>query len=105
MSLYGIKREQLKNNYNNVKQNLLEATFLMQSKTKISVTSLQTILKITNTKPTIIYKKLSYRWGTTRCIVLDEILPIATQQCRNYLYDKSWTNRSYEVTGLRWSDV
>ena len=20
-----------------------------------------------------------------------EILPIATQQCRNYLYDKSWT--------------
>ena len=26
-----------------------------------------------------------------------EILPIATQQCRNYLYDKSWTNRSYDV--------
>jgi len=31
-----------------------------------------------------------------------EILPTATQQCRNYLYDKSWTNRSYEVGGLQW---
>jgi len=36
-------------------------------------------------------KKLSYRRGTARCVVLVEILPIATQQCRNYLYDKSWT--------------
>ena len=35
------------------------------------------------------YKKLSYRRGTTRCVVSIEILPIATQQCRNYLYDKS----------------
>ena len=26
-----------------------------------------------------------------------EILPIATQQWRNYLYDKSWPNRWYEV--------
>jgi len=34
-------------------------------------------------------KKLSYRRGTTRCVVSIEILPIATQQCRNYLYDKS----------------
>ena len=34
-------------------------------------------------------KKLSYRRGTARCVVLIEILPIATQQCRNYLYDKS----------------
>jgi len=34
-------------------------------------------------------KKLSYRRGTARCVVLVEILPIATQQCRNYLYDKS----------------
>jgi len=25
------------------------------------------------------------------------ILPITTQQCRNYLYDKSWPNRRYEV--------
>ena len=28
-----------------------------------------------------------------------------TQQQRNYLYDKSWTNRSHEVGGLRWADV
>jgi len=34
-------------------------------------------------------KKLSYRRGTARCVVSVEILPIATQQCRNYLYDKS----------------
>ena len=34
-------------------------------------------------------KKLSYRRGTARCIVSIKILPIATQQCRNYLYDKS----------------
>jgi len=34
-------------------------------------------------------KKLSYRCGTARCVVSVEILPIATQQCRNYLYDKS----------------
>jgi len=36
-----------------------------------------------------VYKKLSYRRGTARCVVSVEILPIATQQCRNYLYDKS----------------
>jgi len=41
-------------------------------------------------------KKLSYRRGTARCVVSVEILPIAMQQCRNYLYDKSRTNRSYE---------
>jgi len=29
-------------------------------------------------------KKLSYRRGTTRCVVSVEILPFATQQCRNY---------------------
>ena len=46
-----------------------------------------------------IEKKLSYRRGTAWCIVLVKILPIAMQQCRNYLYDKSWTNRSYEVGG------
>ena len=51
-------------------------------------------------------KKLSYRRGTARCVVSVEILPIATQQCENYLYDKSWTNRSYEVKGgLRWANV
>ena len=34
-------------------------------------------------------KKLSYRRGTARCVVSVEILPTATQQYRNYLYDKS----------------
>ena len=34
-------------------------------------------------------KKLSYRRGTARCVVSIEILPIATQQCRNYLYNNS----------------
>jgi len=33
-------------------------------------------------------KKLSYRRGTARCVVSVDILPIATQQCVNYLYDK-----------------
>ena len=37
--------------------------------------------------------KLSYRRGTARCVVSVEILPIATQLCRSYLYE----NRSYEV--------
>ena len=45
------------------------------------------------------------RRGTARCVVSVEILPIATQQCRNYLYNKSWTNRSYELGGLRWAYV
>ena len=35
------------------------------------------------------YKKLSYRRWTARCVVSVKILPIATLQCRNYLYDKS----------------
>jgi len=39
--------------------------------------------------PNFKYKKLSYRRGTARCVVSIEILPIATQQCRNCLYDKS----------------
>jgi len=34
-------------------------------------------------------EKLSYRAGTARCVVSVEILPTATQQCRNYFtYDK-----------------
>ena len=45
-------------------------------------------------------KKLSYRRGTARCVVSIEILPVATQQYRNYLYDKSWPNRWYEVGDL-----
>ena len=46
------------------------------------------------------YKKLSYRQVTARCVLSVVILPITTQQCRNYLYDKSWPNRWYEVGGL-----
>ena len=38
---------------------------------------------------TVDNKKLSYRRGTARCVVSVEILPVVTQQCRNYLYDKS----------------
>jgi len=45
-------------------------------------------------------KKLSYHRVTARCVVSVEILPITTQQYRNYLYDKSWTNGSYEVKAL-----
>jgi len=35
------------------------------------------------------YKKLSERRVTARCVLSVVILPITTQQCRNYLYDKS----------------
>ena len=35
------------------------------------------------------YKKLSYRRVTARCVLSVVVLPITTQQCRNYLYDKS----------------
>ena len=34
-------------------------------------------------------KKLSYRRVTARCVLSVVILPITSQQCRNYLYDKS----------------
>ena len=34
-------------------------------------------------------KKLCYRRVTARCVLSVVILPITTQQCRNYLYDKS----------------
>ena len=47
-----------------------------------------------------LYKKLRYRRVTARCVLPVVILPITTQQCRNYLYDKSWPNRWYEVGGL-----
>ena len=38
---------------------------------------------------TFFNKKLSYHRGTARGVVSVDILPIATQQRRNYLYDKS----------------
>ena len=49
---------------------------------------------------TLIIKKLSYRRVTARCVFSAVILPITTQQCRNYFYDKSWPSRWYEVGGL-----
>ena len=45
-----------------------------------------------NPKPN---KKLSYRRGTARCVVSVEILPTATQQCRNYLYDNNNNNNNH----------
>jgi len=36
-----------------------------------------------------LYKKLSYRRGIARCVVSVQILPVATQQCKNYMYDES----------------
>ena len=45
-------------------------------------------------------KKLSYRWMTAPCVLSVVISPITMQQCRNYLYDKSWPDRWYEVGGL-----
>ena len=48
----------------------------------------------------VVYKKLSCRLVTARCVLSVVILPVATQQCRNYLYDKSWPNWWYEVGGL-----
>jgi len=47
------------------------------------------ILVIATFLSQVFNKKLSYRRGTARCVVSVKILPIATQQCRNYLYDKS----------------
>jgi len=52
------------------------------AKVYVSVILLKLSIMISN-------KKLSYRRGTARCVVSIEILPAATQQCRNYLYDKS----------------
>ena len=50
-------------------------------------------------------KKLSYYRETAWCVLSVVILPITTQQCRNYLYDKSWPNRWYEVGGLLGGNV
>jgi len=57
-------------------------------------------LPVVSCYQTILYKKLSYRRVTARCVLSVVILPIATQQCRNYLYDKSWPNWWYVVGGL-----
>ena len=56
--------------------------------TKIHTTLIRVIVTVIQVS-SLIDKKLSYRRGTARCVVSIEILPIAAQQCRNYLYDKS----------------
>ena len=74
----------------------------------VVVANQRLVLAMTNSGYTE-HKKLSYRRGTARCVVSIEILPIATQQCRNYLYDKSWPDRWYEVGdfvgGNAWSTM
>ena len=80
---------------------------LNEVNTKNAVTCLRQVSEWMNVFRYVVFlndgsnnKKLSYRWGTARCVVSIEILPIATQQCRNYLYHKSWPNRWYEVGDL-----
>jgi len=51
-----------------------------------------TLLKKGNSihdKTSVVNKKLSYCRGTARYVLSVVILQITTQQCRNYLYDKS----------------
>jgi len=55
----------------------------------ISIKHLSSLFIRHQTITLFVNKKLSYRRGTARCVVSIEILPIAMQQCRNYLYDKS----------------
>ena len=43
-------------------------------------------------------KKLSYRRGTARCVVSIEILPTATQQCRNY---GTYTTSPDQIDGMK----
>jgi len=60
-----------------------------------------TCIPVPNSRqPLTFNKKLSYRRVTARCALSVVILPIAMQQCRNYVYDKSWPNWWYEVGGL-----
>jgi len=54
---------------------------MLRSNSKQSGEFMQSIMKKN--------KKLRYRRVTARCVLSVVILPIATQQCRNYLYDKS----------------
>ena len=53
--------------------------------------------------PITLYKKLSYRHGTARCVVSVEILPIVTQQCSvlNQVSDvANWPVRQNRAVGL-----
>ena len=48
-------------------------------------------------------KKISYRRGTVQCVVSVEILPIATQQCRNYLQTKSCCRQSLTICAINYT--
>ena len=76
---------------------LFTATIILYWRQNTSLRSLKT----TQNAAVHSHKKFSYRRGTARCVVSVAILPIATQQCRNYLYDKSWTNYQLSLTGSR----
>jgi len=54
-----------------------------------SVSTASSVFTLIVTEHGSIYKKLSNRRVTARCVLSVVILPITTQQCRNYLYDKS----------------
>ena len=58
-------------------------------------------MQISNASKSTQHKKLSYRRGTARCVVSVEILLVATQQCRNYLYDKSRTAYQLSIEPVR----
>jgi len=66
---------------------LLKATSALGKDAVVPINSV--IYMYTVSVPSTTDKKLNYRRGTARYVVSIEILPIATQQCRNYLNDKS----------------
>jgi len=80
-SLTSESRKHLKQFNDELVRSLLEAAHTAVTVLLLSWTAF--ILDV-NSKPN---KKLSYRRGTARCVVSIETLPIASQQCRNYLYD------------------
>ena len=48
-----------------------------------------TVVFVLGRFPGVLNKELRYRRGTAQSVMSIQILPIAMQQCRNYLYDKS----------------
>jgi len=62
------------------------------------LTTLHSFLRVLEVHPH--FPLVSLNWVTARCVLSVVILPITTQQCKNYLYDKSWPNRWYQVGGL-----
>jgi len=66
----------------------------------LTLTRLAKFISPSSRQPTTAWrnKKLSYRRGTARCVVSIEILPIATQQCRNYL---AYTTSPDQIDGMK----